>query len=207
MSAAPAPDTLEADTGTAVAAAMSANLPPLNAETKMGALLEAYPGAQRALFAKYHIGGCRSCGFHPGETLAEVCARNENIPVEEAIAHIQSSHQSDASLQISPQALVTLREANPNTKVLDVRSREEHEAVAIPGSHLVSQELIQQIFDSWSKTDPLVIYDHMGTSAMDAAAYFLGHGFVETKCLKGGIEAYSLEVDPEIPRYRLEIED
>lgn len=42
---------------------------------------------------------------------------------------------------------------------------------------------------------------------MDAAAYFLGHGFVETKCLKGGIDAYSLDVDPSIPRYRLEIED
>lgn len=184
-----------------------AELPPLSGATKMGSLLESYPGAQRALFAKYHIGGCRSCGFQPGETLAEVCARNENIPVEEAIAFIQESYQSDASLQITPEALVKLRETNPNTKLLDVRSREEHEAVAIPGSHLVSQELIQVIFDQWSKTDPVVIYDHQGNSAMDAAAYFLGHGFVETKCLKGGIDAYSLEVDPSIPRYRLEIED
>ncbi|WP_009960482.1 rhodanese-like domain-containing protein [Verrucomicrobium spinosum] len=184
-----------------------AELPPLSGATKMGALLESYPGAQRALFAKYHIGGCRSCGFQPGETLAEVCARNENIPVEEAVAFIQESYQSDASLQITPEDLVKLREVSPNTKLLDVRSREEHEAVAIPGSHLVSQELIQVIFDQWNKTDPVVIYDHQGNSAMDAAAYFLGHGFVETKCLKGGIDAYSLDVDPSIPRYRLEIED
>ena len=35
----------------------------------------AFPGARRALFARYHIGGCQSCGFSPGETLAEVCAR------------------------------------------------------------------------------------------------------------------------------------
>ncbi len=120
---------------------------------------------------------------------------------------IQESYQSDASLQITPEDLVKLREVSPNTKLLDVRSREEHEAVAIPGSHLVSQELIQVIFDQWNKTDPVVIYDHQGNSAMDAAAYFLGHGFVETKCLKGGIDAYSLDVDPSIPRYRLEIED
>lgn len=193
--------------GAGLVSESASELPPLSGATKMGALLEAYPGAQRALFAKYHIGGCRSCGFQPGETLAEVCARNENIPVEEAVAHIQESYQSDASLQITPTALVALREANPNTKVLDVRSREEHEAVAIPGSLLVSQELIQEVFDTWSKLDPLVIYDHQGNSAMDAAAYFLGHGFVETKCLKGGIDGYSLEVDPSIPRYRLEIED
>jgi rhodanese-related sulfurtransferase len=173
----------------------------------MAALLQSYPGAQRALFAKYHIGGCRSCGFQPGETLAEVCARNENIPVEEAVAFIQSSYEADASLQISPTELMAPHERSPNVRLLDVRSREEHEAVAIPGSRLVSQELIQEIFDTWSKSDPLVIYDHQGSSAMDAAAYFLGHGFAETKCLAGGIDAYSLEVDPSLPRYRLEIED
>ncbi|HSJ02703.1 MAG: rhodanese-like domain-containing protein [Verrucomicrobium sp.] len=182
-------------------------LPPLEGTTTMGALLQSYPGAQRALFARYHIGGCRSCGFQPQETLAQVCARNENIPVEEAIEHIQQSYQSDASLQISPSELAALQEKNPNVHLLDVRSREEHEAVAIPGSRLVSQELIQEVFDTWNKEDPLVIYDHQGSSAMDAAAYFLGHGFAATKCLAGGIDAYSLEIDPSLPRYRLEIED
>ena len=42
----------------------------------MGALLDAFPGARRALFAKYHVGGCSSCGFQLSETLAEVCARH-----------------------------------------------------------------------------------------------------------------------------------
>ena len=37
---------------------------------------------------KHHIGGCGSCGFSPDETLAGVCARNENVDVDEAIAHI-----------------------------------------------------------------------------------------------------------------------
>jgi len=31
----------------------------------MKELLERFPGAQRALFQKYHIGGCASCGFAP----------------------------------------------------------------------------------------------------------------------------------------------
>jgi rhodanese-related sulfurtransferase len=181
-----------------------ASLPPLSGDTTMADLLRLYPGAQRALFAKYHIGGCRSCGFQPNETLAGVCARNENIPVEEAIGHIQQSHESDASLQISPTALASLRETN--VKVLDARSREEHEAVAIPGSRLLTQDVIQEIFNSWSKTDPVVIYDHHGDRSMDAAAYFIGHGFSETKCLAGGIDAWSVEVDPSLPRYKVELE-
>src|SRR3954469_19322433 len=90
----------------------SAQLPPLSGGTTMAELLRLYPGAQRALFARYHIGGCSSCGFQPKETLAQVCARNENIPVDEAIAHIQQSHDADASLQISPADLAAMRDGD-----------------------------------------------------------------------------------------------
>ena len=39
---------------------------------------------------------------------------------------------------------------------------------------------------------------------MDAAAYFQGHGFENVKSLRGGIDAWSAEVDPTLPRYHLE---
>jgi monothiol glutaredoxin len=39
---------------------------------------------------------------------------------------------------------------------------------------------------------------------MDAAAYFQGHGFENIKSLRGGIDAWSTEVDPKLPRYHLE---
>src|SRR3954467_10482169 len=90
--------------------------PPISGGTTMAELLRLYPGAQRALFARYHIGGCRSCGFQPGESLAPVCERNENIPLHEAIAHIQESHQADASLQISPADLAVMREKGADVK-------------------------------------------------------------------------------------------
>ena len=173
----------------------------------MSEVLRAYPGAQRALFAKYHIGGCSSCGFQPAETLAQVCKRNEDVPVKEAVAHIQASHESDSSLQISPQDFAALRGRQADLKILDARTREEHEAVKIEGSQLVTQELIQEIFSKWDKTQPLVIYDHTGSRSLDAVAYFVGHGFAEARSLAGGIDAYSTEIDPSLPRYRIELED
>lgn len=185
---------------------MPSELPPLNGDMTMSQVLQAYPGAQRALFARYHIGGCSSCGFQPTETLAQVCERNENVPVDEAVAHIQDSHQSDASLKISAQDFEILRRAVPDLVVLDVRTREEHDAVKLPGARLLTQELVQEIFTREDKTRPVVLYDHTGTRSMDAAAYFIGHGFAETKCLDGGIDAYSQEIDPTLPRYRIEIE-
>lgn len=185
---------------------MPSELPALDGDMTMSQVLQACPGAQRALFAHYHIGGCRSCGFQPGETLAQVCARNENIPVTEAIAHIHESHQSDASLQISPHDFEQLRRAVPDLVLLDVRTREEHDAVKLPGARLLTQELVQEIFTGGDKTKTLVLYDHTGSRSLDAAAYFIGHGFGGTKCLAGGIDAYSQEIDPTLPRYRIEIE-
>ncbi len=182
-------------------------LPPLDGSMTMSDVLSAYPGAQRALFARYHIGGCSSCGFQPTETLATVCLRNDNVDVNEAIQHIQDSHQSDSSLQISPTELAALMNADSGLLILDNRTREEHEAVKIPDSELITQERIQEIFTSRDKTLPLVIYDHQGSRSLDAVAYFVGHGFSEAKALTGGIDAYSAEIDPSLPRYRIELED
>ncbi len=70
----------------------------------MKELLERYPGAQRALFRRYHIGGCASCGFSPEETLAGVCQRNENLDVDEVVEHILTSDAADRAMQIEPQA-------------------------------------------------------------------------------------------------------
>ena len=186
----------------------AAHEPPLlDPGMSLGEVLRHYPGAQRALFARYHIGGCRSCGFSPSETLAELCTRNDNLPVGEVMAHIQDSHSSDVRLQITPRELAALRESTPGLLLLDSRTREEHEAVCIPGSRLITQELIQEVFSTADKAAPLVIYDHTGSRVLDAVAYFIGHGFSEAKGLAGGLDAYSAEVDPSLPRYRIELED
>ena len=170
----------------------------------MRELLEQFPGAQRAMFRKYHIGGCSSCGFSPDETLAGVCARNENFNVDEAIEHIMASDAAERAMQIEPRELADRLAANEKVTLLDVRTREEWESVKLPESHLFTQELMQEILAKWSREDLVVIYDHQGTRSMDAAAYFQGHGFENVKSLRGGIDAWSAEVDSSLPRYHLE---
>jgi rhodanese-related sulfurtransferase len=169
----------------------------------MSAVLEVFPGAQRALFRRYHIGGCASCGFQPTETLAQVCARNGNLDIAEVLAHIQSSHEQDEKLLITPPELVALREQDPTLRIVDVRSREEFEAVNIAGSQLLSQDVMRQIMSDGSNTRPLILVDHQGKTALDAAAYFLGHGLQNVRCLRGGIDAWAQEVEPTMRRYKL----
>jgi rhodanese-related sulfurtransferase len=170
----------------------------------MKELLVQFPGAQRALFRKYHIGGCSSCGFSPEETLAGVCARNENLSVDEVVEHIIASHEADAAMQIEARELSDRLASGEKVYLLDVRTREEWEAVKLADSHLFTQELMQEILAKESKSDLLVIYDHTGARSMDAAAFFQGHGFENVKSLRGGIDAWSAEVESKLPRYHLE---
>jgi rhodanese-related sulfurtransferase len=169
----------------------------------MSAVLEVFPGAQRALFRRYHIGGCASCGFQPTETLTQVCARNGNLDVAEVLAHIQSSHEQDEKLLIAPAELAELRQKDPALRIVDVRSREEFEAVNITGSQLLSQDVMRQIMSDGSNTRPLILVDHQGKTALDAAAYFLGHGLQNVRCLRGGIDAWAKEVETTMRRYKL----
>ena len=166
-------------------------------------VLEAYPGAQRALFRRFHIGGCSSCAFQPTETIQQLSDRNGSLNAQEVLDHIQTSHDQDAKILIPPVELAEWLQRDKSVRLIDVRSREEFEAVHLEDSVLLSQPIMREILSEGTNTRPLVIIDHQGAQALDAAAYFLGHGLQNVRCLRGGIDAWSREVDHKLPRYKL----
>lgn len=174
----------------------------LSPDLTMQELLQQFPGAQRALFRRYHIGGCSSCGFQPTETLRQVCARNGDLPLDEVTEHILASHEAEQQIFLAPAEAKDLLQEG--AKFLDVRTREEFDAVHIHGSLLFTQELMQEALMRWEREAPIVIVDHQGLRSLDAAAYFTGHGFTNVRALRGGIDLWSQEIDPDLPRYHLE---
>ena len=174
----------------------------LNVDSAMGDLMAALPGAKRALFARYHLGGCQSCAFSDGETLGELCARSE-LDAHEVLAHLLDSHRHDLSMLIEPKQA---HEKLTQFRLIDVRTREEHEAVRIEPSEFLTQELQQSVF-AGDPTAKILLYDHSGRHVLDQVAWFRGHGLHETYGLSGGIDAWSREVDSKIPRYRLEMDE
>jgi rhodanese-related sulfurtransferase len=173
------------------------------ADMTMAELLETYPGAQRALFRNYHIGGCASCGFRPDETLAEVCHRNDDLNPEQVLESVRLAWEQDERIMISPEEVKDLLETK-GVEILDIRTREEYDAVRIEGARFLDQALLQQLLATKPKDELLIFLDHDGSRSLDAAAYFAGHGFSNIKCLRGGIDAWSVRVDPSLPRYTLE---
>lgn len=171
----------------------------LSAQSPMSQVIELYPGAQRALFQKYHVGGCSSCGFQPSDTLEQVCM-SHGLQVDEVIAQIKESQELENAMQISPRA-VAEQLGNNHVKLLDIRSPEEYEIAHIDGSVLVTESLIREIIETWPKETLIVTHCHHGIRSLDAAAYLAGHGFSQVKSMTGGIDAWSAEVDPNVPRY------
>ncbi|MGH7970229.1 MAG: rhodanese-like domain-containing protein [Limisphaerales bacterium] len=176
----------------------------LSPSSTMREVLELCPGAQRALFRRYHIGGCSSCAFQPEETVTDLCARNGGLDAQEVLEHLRTSQEQDARILLEPKELADWLKREPSLRLVDVRSREEFEAVHLAGSLLLSQPVMQQILGEGTNTRPLVLIDHQGKQALDAAAYFMGHGLQNVRCLRGGLDAWAREVDPAIRRYKVE---
>jgi len=182
---------------------MDASAPAITPRSRMEEILRAYPGAQRALFRRYHIGGCSICAFHAEETLDALCARNHQLDPVEVLQHLESAHAEDERMMIEPADLKALLDGGESLKLLDIRTREEWEAVHLEGAVHMSQETMQDILGQWPREGLLVVHDHQGGQCLDAAAYFQGQGFQNVRCLRGGIDAWARLIDHALPRYEL----
>jgi adenylyltransferase/sulfurtransferase len=87
--------------------------------------------------------------------------------------------------------------------LLDVREPDEAERACIDGSTLVPVgELAERLaeLEPW-RDRPIVVYCHHGSRSERAARLLLEAGFRRVESLDGGIEGWSLTVDPDVPRY------
>ena len=173
----------------------------VTAQTTMREVLEAFPGAQRALMRRYHIGGCSSCGFAPEDRLGDVLAKHNVLAVDEVIEHIETSHAEEQRIQIQPQDLAEALKSSTPPRLLDVREPQELAIVKLDGAVPVTQELVQEMMAGWPKDTPIVTYCHHGIRSLEAASYFIGHGFSNVRTLAGGIDAWAEQIDPSLPRY------
>ena len=166
----------------------------------MGEILQKFPGAKRALFQGYHVGGCSSCGFQPTDTLQEVLTNHNVLDLQGAIDHIQKCDELDRKIQMSPREVVEWRQRDPKVRLVDVRTPEEHEIARIEGAALLTEEVVNELF-ALPKDSPIVFHCHHGMRSLDAAAYFAGHGYTNARSMAGGIDAWSEQVDSRVPRY------
>ena len=106
--------------------------------------------------------------------------------------------------QIGPKELAGLLDAGENVYLLDVREPWEHETARLPGSVLVPLGEIASRSDEIAPPEGalVVAYCHHGVRSLSAAS-MLEHqlGIENVASLAGGIDAWSRQIDPKVPRY------
>lgn len=170
----------------------------ITAGASMRELLTEHPGARRTLLALFGIGGSEA-PFELDAPLADV-ARAAGRDPDAVLAAIRASAELDERLQISARELAEAL-SRGGVRLLDIRSPQEHKLVRIEGAVLAARPVVEEALASWPKDALVVVYDHRGTQALDACAYFVGKGLANARALRGGIDAWSAEVDPLTPRY------
>ena len=104
---------------------------------------------------------------------------------------------------ISSAELVEKLRSPNRPHLLDVRDPAEHAFAALPGARLIPlTQLIERMDEiaSWAD-DAIVVYCHHGMRSLRAAQYLERSGFSRVSNLTGGIDRWSLEVDPSVLRY------
>ena len=172
----------------------------ITGKTRMQDVLAAFPAAKQVLFERYHVGGCSSCGYEPADTLEKVLEGKGAGDLEEVIVHIKRSQETLDKLQVSPKELQRLLEQK-SVRLVDVRTEEERRLAFIEGDVFATQEVGEEIMERWPKDAAIVLYCHVGQRSLQAATHLREQGFTDVKSLKGGIDAWSEELDPLLPRY------
>ncbi|MGC9223975.1 MAG: rhodanese-like domain-containing protein [Terracidiphilus sp.] len=87
-------------------------------------------------------------------------------------------------------------------RLIDVREPWEFAAARIEGSLLIPmREVPTRAQKELDLDERLIVVCHVGVRSMSATAWLRRQGFEKAQSLRGGIDAWSVEIDPSVPRY------
>jgi len=85
--------------------------------------------------------------------------------------------------------------------LVDVREQWEYDLAKIPGAKLIPLGTLPANLNALLDADEVICYCHHGMRSLDAAVWLRQQGVESAKSMAGGIERWSVEVDPQVPRY------
>jgi rhodanese-related sulfurtransferase len=85
--------------------------------------------------------------------------------------------------------------------LVDVREQWEYDLCKIPGAKLIPLGALPANLITLLDADNVICYCHHGIRSLDAAVWLRQQGVESAKSMAGGIERWSVEIDPQVPRY------
>jgi rhodanese-related sulfurtransferase len=106
------------------------------------------------------------------------------------------------SFTITPRELKDRLAKGDKIFLLDVREPWEHSMAKIEGSMLIPLGTLPDSINKLDQASEIVAYCHHGMRSADAVGFLHQQGFQNVKNLVGGIDAWSVQVDGSVARYR-----
>jgi rhodanese-related sulfurtransferase len=106
-------------------------------------------------------------------------------------------------LEIAPRAVADrLKSGEPGLVLLDVREPWEVATAQIAGSKLMPMgEIPSRAFQELDPDAHIITVCHSGVRSLNVAAWMRNQGFEKVQSMSGGIDSWSREIDPAVPRY------
>ena len=105
-------------------------------------------------------------------------------------------------LEITVAQLHTLLASPEKPLLLDVREPWEYDTAHIDGSTLIPMnEIPGRAHQELDEESPILVLCHHGARSLSVAAWLRQQGFNKAQSVSGGIDAWSRQIDPTIPRY------
>ncbi len=107
------------------------------------------------------------------------------------------------AVEISVQDAKSLLDSGASVRLVDCREADEYAICKIERSELIPLSVFRTEAPAklQDKTQTILTYCHHGMRSMRAAEFLAALGYKDVFSLHGGIEAWSLEIDPSVPRY------
>lgn len=172
--------------------------PPINEDSSLHQISEQYPGVYEFLERKY---GVKAEPEDKGLTLRAFVEKFGLPPSQILFMEVQMSVRADVVRQLPATEVKRFLTDRPEAKLLDVREDWELKWGLLPGATPFTTELLDELLTSTPKEHPIVLYCHFGVRSLDAAIFLTDRGFTDVTVIKGGIDAWSQDVDPSLPRY------
>lgn len=103
--------------------------------------------------------------------------------------------------EITPQRLRDYLALGHEVRLLDVRQPWEYRLAHLHGAVLIPLPELPWRLHELDPARLVIVYCHHGIRSSDATAFLRSSGFTDVKNLQGGIDRWSVEVDPSVPRY------
>jgi rhodanese-related sulfurtransferase len=104
-------------------------------------------------------------------------------------------------LEITPAEVKQRLDCGDKLVLIDVREPWEFSVCRIEGAKLIPMGTVPANLQALDTDDEIVVYCHHGVRSLDVTVWLRGQGVEGAKSLAGGIERWSVEIDPKVPRY------